>query len=94
VIKLNSNFILLSEKDNVAVASIPLKNGDKIKIKNSTIEIVEDIDFGHKIAMKDIKKGDEVIKYGEVIGIAKQSIKAGELVHIHNLKSRRAEKDE
>ena len=78
----------------MAVASIPLKNGDKIKIKNSTIEIVEDIDFGHKIAMKDIKKGDEVIKYGEVIGIAKQSIKAGELVHIHNLKSRRAEKDE
>ncbi len=78
----------------MAVASIPLKKGDKIKIKNSTIEIVEDIDFGHKIAMKDIKKGDEVIKYGEVIGIAKQSIKAGELVHIHNLKSRRAEKDE
>lgn len=42
---------------------------------------------GHKIALKNIKKGDSVIKYGMVIGKATKNIKQGEWVHSHNLKS-------
>ena len=43
------------------------------------------IAFGHKIAIDDIKKGDDVIKYGESIGIAKEDISQGEWVHTHNV---------
>ncbi len=47
----------------------------------------DNVPAGHKIALKDIKKGDSVIKYGMVIGKATKNIKQGEWVHSHNLKS-------
>lgn len=75
------------KKDNVAVALEDLKPGDRVKVENKEIEIRQDIPFGHKVAISDIEEGGEVIKYGEVIGVAKQTIKAGEHVHVHNLRS-------
>lgn len=44
-------------------------------------------DNGHKYAVCDIKKGEDIIKYGYPIGTAKQDIKAGEHVHSHNLQT-------
>lgn len=46
-----------------------------------------DVKVGHKIANQDIKKGEFIFKYGEIIGRASQDIKKGEWVHTHNLKS-------
>ncbi len=46
-----------------------------------------DIPAGHKYALDDIKKGQTVIKYGQIIGRAKCDIKKGEWVHTHNVKS-------
>ena len=43
------------------------------------------IPFGHKVALRAIAKGEPVIKYGVVIGIAQADIDAGEHVHVHNL---------
>ena len=45
------------------------------------------LDNGHKYAVRDIKKGEQIIKYGFPIGIAGEDIKAGDLVHSHNLKT-------
>ena len=45
------------------------------------------IPAGHKFALRDIAKGELVIKYGEVIGRATENVRAGEWVHTHNLKS-------
>lgn len=45
------------------------------------------LDNGHKYAIKDIAKGDSIIKYGFSIGIAKEDIKAEEHIHTHNLKT-------
>ncbi|MCQ2792548.1 MAG: altronate dehydratase family protein [Bacilli bacterium] len=45
------------------------------------------VKLGHKVALRNIKKGEQVIKYGEVIGIAKANIKKGDWVHSHNLVS-------
>ena len=42
---------------------------------------------GHKIALSDIKKGENVIKYGYPIGHAVEDIKAGDHVHTHNIKT-------
>jgi len=83
------NVIKLHEKDNVATALKHLKAGEKI----GNVIVNEDIKFGHKIALSNIQKGEEVIKYGEAIGIAKQHIPAGSYVHTHNLESRRGRGD-
>lgn len=45
------------------------------------------LDNGHKYAVRDIKKGEQVIKYVFPIGVASQDIKLGEQVHSHNLKT-------
>lgn len=42
---------------------------------------------GHKYALCDIRKGENVIKYGSPIGHATEDIKKGEQVHCHNLKT-------
>ncbi|MDT7902769.1 MAG: UxaA family hydrolase, partial [Caldivirga sp.] len=51
------------------------------------IKALEDIPLGHKIALRDIKAGERVIKYGRPIGVATRDIKVGEHVHVHNVKS-------
>lgn len=45
------------------------------------------LDNGHKYAVRDIQKGENVIKYGFPIGVASENIKQGEWVHTHNLKT-------
>lgn len=45
------------------------------------------LDNGHKYAICDISKGEQIIKYGFPIGIATEDIKTGEQVHSHNLKT-------
>jgi len=85
--------VVINEKDNVAVALRDIKPSEKIivSIKDKTLElIVKDfIKRGHKIALYDIKKGDYIIKYGEIIGVATEDIKQGQHVHCHNVKSAR-----
>ena len=53
------------------------------------IKALSDIPLGHKIALKDFTVDDTVIKYGHDIGRVVADIKAGEHVHIHNLKTKR-----
>lgn len=93
---MDHKFLIHNSKDNVGVAIEDIKMREKIKgyylegEKNIIqIEALNDIPLGHKIALKDIQKGEVVIKYGEIIGIATENIKKGEHVHIHNVKSRR-----
>ncbi|WP_197284402.1 SAF domain-containing protein [Bacillus sp. JCM 19041] len=51
------------------------------------------IAFGHKFALVNIKKGTDIFKYGEIIGIASSDIDAGEHVHIHNVEGKRGRGD-
>jgi altronate hydrolase len=60
---------------------------DKFDNVSVCLEGNESIPTGHKIALCDIKKGEFVIKYGQIIGRATEDIKKGEWVHSHNLKS-------
>lgn len=79
--------IKIKDKDTVAVALKELKKGSIQIIDNMEIELLEDIHFGHKFAIKDIKKYDDIIKYGESIGHAAIDIQIGSHVHTHNLKT-------
>ena len=59
------------------------------KADNVGVALTDDgnIPAGHKYALADIKKGEPVIKYGQIIGRATADIKAGEWVHTHNVRS-------
>ena len=51
------------------------------------LRLTQDVTPGHKFALHDIRKGEHIIKYGEVIGAATADIAQGEHVHLHNTKS-------
>jgi len=54
---------------------------------NSNDNVVVNIENGHKYAARDIKSGENIIKYGQPIGHATCDIKEGEHVHVHNVKT-------
>ena len=53
------------------------------------IDALADIPLGHKIALKDLAEGDTVLKYGHDIGKVVVAAKAGDHVHVHNMKTKR-----
>lgn len=80
---------LIMPNDNVvtSVADINEKDNFNVKIGDTekTFASNHNVPFGHKIAIQEIRKGGEIIKYGHVIGIASTDIKVGDWVHIHNV---------
>ena len=85
-----ARFIILNEKDNVAVAVESAEAGDSAILSDGrTVRLNQEIPFAHKIAIKAMKKGERVIKYGEVIGEASRDIVVGDHVHIQNVRSLR-----
>ena len=87
------NAMIVEPQDNVVVAIEPIKKGDTVTYKcagvEKTLTALEDITIYHKLATRDIAKGEPVVKYGEHIGIASSDIKAGEHVHVHNVEGHR-----
>lgn len=71
------------EKDTVCVALHDLKKGQIV----NDVTLLEDIKTAHKFALCDIKKGENIIKYGYPIGHATCDIKKGSWVHTHNVKT-------
>ncbi len=83
-------------KDNVGVVVVEgLKAGAEmlcvVTHDNSDFHLKSehDIPIGHKVALKDIKSGDTVWKYGQDVGKAVADIAKGEHVHTHNMKTKR-----
>lgn len=74
------SFVIVHQKDNVATALQNLQKGQIV----AGVELLEDIQSGHKFALQDICMHGLVIKYGEPIASAIEAIKAGQWVHIHN----------
>jgi altronate dehydratase small subunit len=85
--------LALHPDDNVATAVMNLAAGEKISLDASVIVLSEAVPFGHKLARRDIRRGEDIVKYGEVIGRATADIKAGEHVHVHNVEGRRGRGD-
>ena len=92
----NTDIIIHDEKDNVGVIVIdkvtPEQNCDCWIMENdksTKIQAKNEIPLGHKIAMNDLNEGDTIIKYGHDIGKVVKSIKKGEHVHVHNVKTKK-----
>lgn len=76
--------------DNVATAVSECAAGDALTVKSGNTAAayvcLRDIPFGHKIAIRHIPAGGNVVKYGEVIGSATADIPVGDWVHTHNVR--------
>ena len=85
--------ILLNAHDDVATALVDLQKDEQISasLGDRSVDVVlrQDIQFGHKYALRDLAKGEDVLKYGLPIGQALEGIRAGESVHVHNCRSQR-----
>ena len=92
----NTDIIIHDDKDNVGVVVIDLTKKDQeyscwIMESDKTVKIqsINNIPLGHKIALKDFKVGDTILKYGHDIGKVVVSIKKGDHVHVHNVKTKK-----
>ena len=90
------HFLVHSPKDNVGVVVVEgLKAGTEmlgvITETDTTLKLkaMTDIPIGHKVALKDLKAGDTLIKYGQDVGKMVGDAKKGHHVHIHNHRTKR-----
>lgn len=79
--------IRINPADNVAVALADLKKGAAIDVEGQTVTLVTDVPAGHKLALRDIREGENVIKYGFPIGHAIHDIATGSWLDHHDIKS-------
>lgn len=80
----------IAPRDNVATALTAIQKGTFVLFgdgENRVREAGEEIPRGHKVAVRPIRKGEAVIKYGVSIGEATEDIRAGQWVHLHCMKS-------
>jgi len=90
------HFVVHEEGDGVGVVVVEgVKKGQELTgwimedDKELKITSKSDIPIGHKLALKDHKPGDTVIKYGVDIGKVVAPIARGEHTHVQNLKTKR-----
>jgi len=85
---MKKRYLIMHSDDNCATSLEEIPVGEEIKIdENLTVKIIKKIRFGHKFALKNIRKGEKIIKYGQNIGIAKKDIDIGDWVHTRNVVS-------
>ena len=78
-----NDYIIINDNDNVAVALRPFSKGEVIH----GVTLLDDVPQAHKVALVDIKQGEDIIKYGSPIGHATKDILAGNHVHVQNTKT-------
>ena len=87
----------VTKEDNVAIVIRDVAAGETVAV-NTGAEILKitaatAAPAGHKIALRDFKQNDGVLKYGEIIGRASAGIAMGAHVHVHNLEGLRGRGD-
>ena len=82
-----SQFVKINKDDDVVVLLEDGVKGKIIDVDGEQITLLEDIPKGHKVAIKEIKKDNDVLKYGYSIGKAKEDIKVGQWIHSHNMRT-------
>ncbi len=82
-----TDILKIHPSDNVVVAIQPQAKGSIISVDGVNITVIEDVPAGHKIAIRDIEEGENVIKYGFPIGHAKESKKSGSWMNENNIKT-------
>ena len=90
-----SKAIVMSEAVNVATLLAGVAAGATVSLIDKqggvlpAIEALENIPAGNKIALRDLRPGEQMVKYGAACGTISALVRKGELVHVHNVKSER-----
>ncbi len=82
-----TDFIHINPRDNVVVALRPIAKGTVYAGDGYAVTAATDIPQGHKMTLKALSEGDQVIKYGFSIGHATAPVGAGEWIHTHNMRT-------
>ena len=82
---MQTTYLKINPADSVVVCLSPKKKGDLITVDGRKIAINQDTPAGHKVLIKDVAEGEDIIKYGYPIGHAMTSMKAGDWVNENNL---------
>jgi altronate hydrolase len=82
-----TTFLKINPADSVVVCLQPKQKGSIINVDGKDITIAQDTPAGHKVLIKDVSEGEDIIKYGYPIGHARKDMKAGEWVNENNLKT-------
>ena len=97
VTEMRRDAIAIKKQDNVATAIRNMDAGASVTvgIEDEIISVIiaDPISLGHKLALRPIRSGESIIKYGAVIGQATKDIALGEHVHVHNVGSTRGRGD-
>ncbi|TFG19808.1 MAG: altronate hydrolase [Promethearchaeota archaeon] len=75
----------MDKADNCATAIDDIDKGEEIDYSSEKLKIKQPIALGHKFALIDIKVGNYIKKYGQIIGVATENINKGEWIHTHNI---------
>ena len=82
-----ASYLKINPADSVVVCLQAKKKGEIIEVDGQQITVCQDIPAGHKVLIKNVKKGENIIKYGYPIGHASKDLKAGDWVNENNLKT-------
>lgn len=82
-----TTYIKINQADSVVVCLQEKRKGEIIEVDGRQIVVNQDTPAGHKILIKDVSKGENIIKYGYPIGHAMDNLKAGDWVNENNLKT-------
>lgn len=82
-----TTYIRINQADSVVVCLQEKRKEEIIEVDGRQIVVNQDTPAGHKILIKDVSKGENIIKYGYPIGHAMDNLKAGDWVNENNLKT-------
>lgn len=78
--------LMIHPSDAVVCVLEDAQKGDTVQLASGQeIVLLEDIEFAHKVCIRDMKAGEPVIKYGEEIGYMLMDVKRGSWIHNHNM---------
>lgn len=88
------DFLAHRDGDDVAVAVRDVDPGPRFagyldETAAVRLEVATAVPWGHKVALRDVASGEDVVEYAVVIGRATTDIRTGDYVHVHNLKGAR-----
>ena len=82
-----ATYLKINPADSVVVCLQAKKKGEIITVDGKSVVLNQDTPAGHKVLIKDVQKGEDIIKYGYPIGHAREDLKAGDWVNENNLKT-------
>ena len=82
---MRQKFLKIHPSDNAIIALEDLDKGTLVALDGHSISLPEPVSAKHKFLFNDLKKGDAILMYGGVVGIANKDLKAGQALTIYNI---------